>query len=127
MTLVPENDPLEAEVWVSQVDAGFVHPGQQVRIKLTAYSFQRDGMLDGKVDQISPDAVDPEEAIRLGTRGYRATITLRGNELESYTGKRYKLAPGMQVSAEINLGSRSVIEYLLSPIRKTVDEAGREH
>jgi len=126
MTLVPENDPLEAEVWVNQVDVGFVRPGQQARVKVTAYSFQKYGMLDGKVDQISPDAVDPEKSVRLGTKGYRTTIALRGNELESYTGKHYKLTPGMQVSAEINLGSRSVIEYLLSPVRKTVEEAGRE-
>jgi len=126
MTLVPENDPLEAEVWVSQVYVGFVRPGQQAQVKLTAYSFQKYGMLDGRVEQISPDAVDPEETMRTGTKGYRTTIALRGNELKSYTGKRYKLTPGMQVSAEIDLGNRSVIEYLLSPIRKTVEEAGRE-
>jgi HlyD family secretion protein len=32
----------------------------------------------------------------------------------------------MQVTAEINLGSRTVLEYLLSPVQKTVHEAGRE-
>ena len=41
-------------------------------------------------------------------------------------GLRSKLTPGMQVAAEIHLGSRSVIEYLLSPIQKTVHEAWRE-
>jgi len=41
-------------------------------------------------------------------------------------GKPQRLAPGMQVSAEINLGSRTVLEYLLSPVQKAVQEAGRE-
>jgi HlyD family secretion protein len=39
---------------------------------------------------------------------------------------KYRLAPGMQVTAEVNLGSRTVLEYLLSPVQKTVHEAGRE-
>ncbi len=126
MTLIPMNDPLEAEVWVSQIDAGFVRAGQDVRVKVAAYSFQKYGMLEGKVDQISPDAIDQEEAMRSGTQGYRTMITLQGNELESHTGQRYTLTPGMQVSAEIHLGNRSVIEYLLSPVQKTVHDAGRE-
>ena len=50
---------------------------------------------------------------------------LKSAELES-RGQRFKLAPGMQVSAEINLGTRTVLQYLLSPIQKTVHEAWRE-
>lgn len=41
-------------------------------------------------------------------------------------GQRYALAAGMQVSAEVKLGDRSVLEYLLSPIQKAFHEAGRE-
>ncbi|MBL4776028.1 MAG: HlyD family type I secretion periplasmic adaptor subunit [Mariprofundus sp.] len=126
MTLVPSNDPLVAEVWVSQIDAGFVRSGQHAQVKVAAYSFQKYGMLDGEVDLISPDAIDSEESMRSGIQGYRAMITLDGNELESHTGKRYSLTAGMQVSAEISLGTRSVIEYLLSPIQKTAFDAGRE-
>jgi len=126
MTVVPNDDPLEAEVWVDDIDAGFVRAGQHVRVKVAAYSFQKYGMLEGEIEHISPDAVDAEEAMRTGTQGYRTSITLHGNELESYTGQRYPLTPGMQVSAEINLGSRSVIEYLLSPVQKAAQEAGRE-
>ncbi len=126
MTLVPKDDPLEAEVWVSHIDAGFVRVGQPARVKVSAYSFQKYGMLEGEINLISPDAVDQEEAMKSGVQGYRALISLNSNELESYTGKRYPLTPGMQVSAEIHLGSRSVIEYLLSPVQKAVFEAGRE-
>ena len=41
-------------------------------------------------------------------------------------GTRYKLAPGMQVIAEIHLGERTVLEYLLSPVQRAFHEAGRE-
>jgi len=56
---------------------------------------------------------------------YRALVALNASQLEAQ-GLRFKLTPGMQVAAEIHLGNRSVIEYLLSPIQKTAHEAGRE-
>ncbi len=56
---------------------------------------------------------------------YRALINLSGNHLENQ-GRQLKLVPGMQVSAEIHLGTRSVLEYLLSPVQKVSHEAGRE-
>ncbi|MEW6313434.1 MAG: HlyD family type I secretion periplasmic adaptor subunit [Pseudomonadota bacterium] len=126
MTVVPKNDPIEAEVWVTHLDAGFVETGQPAKVKLAAYPFQKYGMVEGKVKQVSPDAAEGQG--KDGTAqplGYRATVELPAPFLES-EGQRYKLTPGMQVSAEINLGSRSVLEYLLSPIQRTVHEAGRE-
>lgn len=41
-------------------------------------------------------------------------------------GVRHALTPGMQVAAEIHLGTRTVLEYLLSPVTKAFHEAGRE-
>jgi len=52
-------------------------------------------------------------------------VSLKAPYLER-DGAKHQLGPGMQVSAEINLGSRTVLEYLLSPIQKTMHEAGRE-
>ena len=57
--------------------------------------------------------------------GYRALVALGSATLEA-DGKRFSLTPGMQVTAEINLGTRTVMEYLLSPVQKAVGEAGRE-
>lgn len=132
MTVVPENDPIEAEVWVEHRDAGFVLPGQHARVKLAAYPFQKYGMVDGRVGRVSPDSTEPDRTGRdasapddAGGAGYRAVIRLPGHFLES-AGLRHRLTPGMQVTAEIHLGNRSVMEYLLSPVQKTVSEAGRE-
>jgi hypothetical protein len=41
-------------------------------------------------------------------------------------GARYALSPGMQVSSEIHLGTRSIPEYVLSPVHKAWHEVGRE-
>ncbi|MBI5658339.1 MAG: HlyD family type I secretion periplasmic adaptor subunit [Nitrosomonadales bacterium] len=129
MTVVPKNDLIEAEVWVTHLDAGFVEAGQTAKVKLAAYPFQKYGMVGGEVKQVSPDAADapPGKAGQPDAQqpGYRATVALAAPFLES-EGRRHRLSPGMQVSAEINLGNRSVLEYLLSPIRKTAHEAGRE-
>ena len=56
---------------------------------------------------------------------YRAIITLGSGHLESQ-GRQLRLVPGMQVSAENHVGTRTVLEYLLSPVQKIAHEAGRE-
>ncbi|MBI2314043.1 MAG: HlyD family type I secretion periplasmic adaptor subunit [Betaproteobacteria bacterium] len=136
LTLVPHNDPMQAEVWVSNLDAGFVQERQPVKLKLAAYPFQKYGMVEGEVRQISPDASEypaargdrvaaVNDAPPAAASGYRALVALRTPFLEAGAA-RHRIVPGMQVSAEIHLGSRSVLEYLLPPVQKTLHEAGRE-
>ena len=61
MTLVPKNETLKAEVWVSNQDVGFVREMQTAKIKLAAYLFQKYGMLEGRVAHVSADAQDKPE------------------------------------------------------------------
>jgi HlyD family secretion protein len=136
MTIVPEGEPLRAEVWVSNDDIGFVRPSQPVKIKLAAFQFQKYGMVEGKVAQISADATEaPNPNTRsgglagrdrpAGALAFRTLVDLKQQHLES-DGRRYAVAPGMQVMAEIHLGERTVMEYLLSPVKKAFHEAARE-
>jgi HlyD family secretion protein len=140
MTLVPNNEALQAEVWLKNEDAGFVHAGQKVKVKLSAYPFQKYGMVDGKVLQVSADATDKSATSNSqnnqndnsqNTSGsnvqlaYRTIIQLNKQRLETEQDKLH-LAPGMQVVAEIKLADETVMEYLLSPISKAFREAGRE-
>lgn len=136
LTIVPQDEPLLAEVWISNLDAGFIIPGQAVRVKLAAYPFQKYGMLDGIVRHVSADASSAQEknkggepaqddALPAAGLNYLALVELNSPVLEAQ-GARLRLTPGMQVSAEILLGTRTVLEYLLSPIQKTVYEAARE-
>ena len=136
MTLVPQGDTLIAEVWVGNQDVGFVRPGQAVKIKLAAFQFQKYGMLDGLVRHVSADATEAPSANTrsdalggrdrpMGPLAYRALVELKQQDLAT-DGARYALAPGMQVSSEINLGTRTILEYVLSPVQKAWHEAGRE-
>jgi len=134
MTLVPENETLRAEVWVKNDDIGFVREKQPVKIKLATFTFQKYGMLDGEVAQVSADAAEQNGASAQGQPqpkasneplAYKTLVDLKSQFLEA-DGEKYRLAPGMQVSAEINLGTRTVLEYLLSPVTKAFNEAARE-
>lgn len=129
MTLVPREEVLRAEVWVRNHDVGFVVPGQPVRLKLATFLFQKYGLLEGEVMRVSADAADGTEATARGASAtplaYKTLVTLKRQALD-HDGRRLALAAGMQVSAEIHLGTRSVAEYLLSPVQKAWHEAGRE-
>lgn len=138
LSLVPEDEPMVAEVMVKNDDVGFVHPQQKVKLKLEAYPFQKYGMIDGTVMQIGPDASDGDSnsqdrnTDKTGARGgarpasvYKALITLDSQSLV-FGHEALKLVPGMQVVAEINQGRRTVLEYVLSPVQKTLSESGRE-
>ncbi len=135
MTLVPRDENLRAEVWVKNDDIGFVREAQPVKVKLAAFTFQKYGMLEGSVAHVSADAAErgsgasalapstpkpPVEAL-----AYRTLVNLKSQTLDA-GGVKYRLTPGMQVAAEIHLGTRTVLEYLLSPVRKAFHEAARE-
>ncbi|HCA27166.1 MAG TPA: HlyD family type I secretion periplasmic adaptor subunit, partial [Betaproteobacteria bacterium] len=132
---VPENEPLLAEVMVKNDAIGFIFPQQKVKVKITAYPFEKYGMLDGKVIYIGPDAsgrAGRQSAAKGSSKSapppgspYKVLIALQKQVLEAQ-GKKFKLVPGMQVIAEINEGRRTVMEYLLSPVEKTLDDSGHE-
>jgi HlyD family secretion protein len=132
MTLVPHDEPLQAQVMVRNDDAGFVHEGQRVKLKLAAYPFQKYGMVEGTVLHLGADAIDMQPAPggdraarNAPAQGYKAIVALDAQVLER-DGAKLRLAPGMQVVAEIHQGRRTVLEYLLSPAQRAFHEAGRE-
>lgn len=136
LTLVPQGEQLYADVNIKNDDVGFVQLGQSVQVKLAAYPFQKYGMLTGKVTRISADATEtnPPPTSNNGSNAgapttlatYKARVKLDQQVLSDPQGRLLQLTPGMQVVAEINQGQRSVLEYLLSPVQKAVQESGRE-
>lgn len=129
MSLVPNDEALVAEVWVKNDDVGFVHAGQSAKLKLAAFQFQKYGMLEGTIINVGVDAADSGNQDKGSKNGsplvFKTLIKIPGSHLEA-EGRRYKLAAGMQVAAEIHLGRRTVFEYLVSPVSKAWHEAGRE-
>ncbi|MBR3881168.1 MAG: HlyD family efflux transporter periplasmic adaptor subunit, partial [Mailhella sp.] len=123
ITLVPLSGTLEVEAEVRAEDIGRIREGNTVRVKVTAYPFQKYGTLNGEVRVISSDAFQRE-----GDRGgtfYRARIAITGAEDRARAFKD-RLVPGMETISEIHVGKRRIIEYLTHPIIKSLDEAIRE-
>jgi len=102
-------------------DIGFVLAGQKVSVKLDAFPFTRYGTVAGEVIDVSGDANKDD---KLGLI-YPVRIRLDAADI-AVDRKRVAIAPGMAVAAEIITGDRRVIEYLLSPVLRYRDEAGRE-
>jgi hemolysin D len=132
MNIVPQGEPLQAEVQLHNEDVGFVSVGQLAKVKVAAYPFQKYGLLDGRVILVSADAADPKQQQQPPQPGqpqlnYRAIVQIDSPVLTSAaTGEKLVLNPGMAVTAEVQQGRRSVIEYLLSPVKKVAQEAARE-
>ena len=121
MNLVPEDYKLEAEVQILNKDIGFVRPEQDVEIKIDSFPFTKYGTIKGKVRNISGDAIQDE---KLGLV-FNARLTLLDNKIKA-DGQIIQLKPGMSVTAEIKTGKRRVIEYLLSPVMKYLNESLKE-
>jgi hemolysin D len=121
MVVVPSNISLEVEALILNRDIGFIRNGQKVRVKLEAFPFTDYGLIGGSVMNISRDAINDE---KLGLV-YAARVRLDSRVMHLPSGD-VPLSPGMAVQAEIRTGERRIIQYLLSPIAKSIDEAGRE-
>jgi hemolysin D len=121
MVVVPEAAEMTAEVALENKDIGFVRAGQEAAIKLDTFPFTRYGTIGGKVTLVTADAVNDEK------RGAIFPVILELNQRQiDVDGKMVRLAPGMNLVAEIKTGRRRVIEYLLSPIHKAGRESMRE-
>jgi hemolysin D len=120
LELVPD-DTLEVEARLENKDIGFVEVGQLATIKIDAFPYTRFGYLDGRVEDVSNDAIADKRAGLY----FVVRIKLPSNRLR-VEHKWVTLTPGMEVKAEIHTGRRSVAEYFLSPLITTGSESLRE-
>ena len=142
MVVVPKGTGLEIEATLPNKDVGFVHRGQEVEVKVEAFTFTRYGLLHGEVTSLSQDVVAPqdaqqhdgrkdteaqndEQARQVGQPTYVALVSLGATTIRTEDGVS-QLEPGMAVTAEIKTGRRTVISYLLSPLLRLRQEGLRE-
>lgn len=136
LVVVPEQAQVTADVTLENKDVGFVNLGQAAEIKLETFPYTRYGTVSAKVTTITADAVmqdpgrsqpdkDGKTVPAPGGAVFPATLTLAQNTID-VDGKPIRLAPGMNVTAEIKTGKRRVIEYLLSPVQSYAKESLRE-
>ncbi len=127
MTLVPLNTPLEAEVSIETKDVGYVHIGDEVRLKLDAFPFQRHGTMEGKLRVVSEDAyvATSGESSNQKIPTFQARVELTNTTLRDIA-KDTRFLPGMTLAAESVVGDRRVISFLAYPIIRGLDESLRE-
>jgi len=141
LLVVPSDSRLEIEAMVSNRDIGFVHAGQQAEIKIDTFNFIRYGLLHGEVLSVSPDAVVRDRQQERGDRplgaqnetsepkgqdlNYSARISLDRTQMQ-IDDRMVNLSPGMAVTVEIKTGSRTILDYLLSPLLRYRQEILRE-
>ncbi|MBA7843119.1 HlyD family type I secretion periplasmic adaptor subunit [Klebsiella sp. RHBSTW-00484] len=121
LRIVPKNEMLKAEVLVSNSDVGFLQPGQHATVKIDTFDFTRYGWISGRLSRISADALEDKERGLL----YKAIIELDKKAL-TIEGREIDLEPGMEVTAEITTGKRTLLSYLLSPISEALDSVGKQ-
>lgn len=119
--IVPEDDQLIIEAKVKPADRAFIYPGQDAVIKVTAYDFSIYGGLKGELLDISADTIEDEQ----GNVFYRVRLRTYDKELKR-KGEVLPIIPGMVASVDILTGQKTVMQYLLKPLVKTLDNAMNE-
>ncbi|MBF0604638.1 MAG: HlyD family type I secretion periplasmic adaptor subunit [Nitrospirae bacterium] len=120
--IIPMDSTRRVETRISTRDIGHVAVGQTVTVKVTTYDFARYGGINGILESVSPTTFkqqDEKEPF------YKGIIRLD----KPYVGKDEKknpVLPGMTVQADIDTGSKTLMEYMLKPIYASVNKAFRE-
>lgn len=123
-TLVPLSESLEAEVQIEAQDVGYVKLNDPVQLKIDAFPFQKHGLIRGHLDSMGRDAFT-REAGKTGAPYYLGRATLDHNELRNLP-RNAPLIPGMTLSAELVVGKRTVLSYVMYPVMRGLSEAVRE-
>jgi membrane fusion protein len=119
LTLTPEGSELEAELLVPARAIGFVEKNQAVKIRYSAFSFQKFGLYDAIITNVSQTVLLPNELTGLAVNAqepmYRVTAKLAQQNIDAY-GKPLSLKEGISLEADIKLAERTLLEWLFEPL-----------
>ena len=119
--IVPLDSPIQAEIEVLANRIGSLRLGMPARLRVDTFDFTEFGTITGRIAEISPTSFEREDGISV----YRAIITLpnRGKDVQ-FAGRT--LRPGMTVTADVIGDRKTVLSYLLKPLRVFRDQAFSE-
>lgn len=118
MQLLPESGFLYAQLLVPTRAFGFIQPGQTTWLRFDAFPYQRFGLYQGEISQLSKAvlmAQDPDSPVQIQEPVYQVQVQLNQQFIEAY-GEQMPLQAGMLLSADIVLEQRSVLSWLLEPL-----------
>lgn len=118
MTIVPVDSTMRAELAVPSSAIGFVKVGQEVRLAIDAYPYQKFGILKGKVITVARSTVSATSSDGKVINYYPVSISLSKMTIRAY-GKDEQLVPGMTLSARIVTENQSLLRWVFDPIYAT--------
>jgi adhesin transport system membrane fusion protein len=121
MEIVPLQDSLQVEAKVRPADIAFLRPGQDAKVKITAYDYAIYGTLPAKLENISADTIVDEE----GNSFYQIRVRTDQNYLQK-DGERLPIISGMVAEVDVLTGEKSVLDYLMKPLIRGQQKALRE-
>lgn len=124
MEIVPLEDTLLVETKVRPSDIGFIRPGQDATVKVTAYDFSVYGGLDAQVENITADTITTEKGDK--TESFYIVRVRTKSAKFNASNKSLPIMPGMVATVHIRTGKKTILNYLLKPIIKAKYDAMRE-
>jgi membrane fusion protein, adhesin transport system len=122
MQIVPLDDKLIVETKVTPSDIAHVRPGLPAAIRFDAFDYTIFGAVSGQVTYVSADTL--KEETKTGEQTYyRVHVEIPGMSVMTRSGKKLDILPGMTAQVDIRTGDRTVLEYMLKPLRKTMAES----
>lgn len=123
LEIVPIEDKLLVQAYISPKDVAFIRTGQEAIVKISAYDYSIYGGIEGKVVLISPDTLQDERRpseLRLNPDQayYRVLVETTHNNITDKTGKVLEITPGMTATVDIKTGEKTVFQYLIKPITR---------
>lgn len=114
----PEDTLLEAQLYVPSRSIGFIEVGQKIILRIDAFPYQKFGMLNAQIKEVSASVLFPEEsqtAVDIHEPYFKVSAVLAEQSIRAF-GKQFVLRPGMLIKADIVLDKRSLMEWMLEPL-----------
>ena len=115
--IIPESKYTLAEVKIDPADIGFLYVGQAVRLKLKPYDFSLYGAVDGEINYISADTLKDETDEKKEVY----IVHIKADTKYLNDNKKLEIKPGMSVDADIITGKKSILDYILKPIVRSLE------
>jgi membrane fusion protein, type I secretion system len=121
MMIVPQADDLQVEAKVNPQDIDKLQVGEKTLLRLSAFNQRTTPELNGAVIRVSPDVTTDQ---RTGQSYYTIRVSMPPEEVARLG--EVKLIPGMPVEAFVQTGDRTMLSYLVKPLRDQLMRAFRE-
>jgi len=117
--ILPPGAKLKAQLWAPSRAAGFMQIGDEVRLRYDAFPYERFGAAHGRIIAIASAPTNPRDlplAMEATEGLYRVDVKLEEQVVRAYE-RDWPLAVGSRVTADVVLESRSLLSWVVDPLR----------